>query len=1124
MLQLELFESLSLCHLAKGIELTAGTMADGNELRTLGQFSPKRIAIALNVLKDLNAGNIAAQPPPPFRDSRYSDSRALAREEDTNAWIQFGMPPVIVYSARFANTRIHSEATGASLELAFKILQLSQKGDKECTGWDFIAKGARYVKVFSSKCTSERINVDKLMDSEIFSRLDELWIVLIRGHFPEPFDDRRTAADTEQRIAAMKQRLRTAATFSTEPSSSSWLAVTRTAEYFEVMDELTKVIPKSSSDNESYFEKMRLMVDTMVKLLGFSLRYHNKHHPGDQIILQDVMQDVINFETDQPKGRSAAQNYLLCLLALGTTIERHKTSARGDMNLARVAAWSNIHEKVVNIFDIPIGILMSHGYNVTIADAGTRYSEKEKRHACHSQLKDFVTTMTETQGGTSGNIHNFNLWDEPLVFGDDKLPFELDAWNDEEPPWALDGLPGGQGTSSTTFSQSGPHPQSSTTSGETVQPKRMPKAPPGGGATSSSQTTFTSGADPWSRASSRTAENMRDSDEQPSEDWIKRKRPNKIDKFIHSALDYSGQEQRISFLKSNRNFVISTVEGPHSTNMYGANLGWRQYLRRLTFHAALTYNVLTEGQLDSQLIKENDHEWLKLYHHLVTTTELVRCKGYPITEVLAMLTLGVSETVEWRIRDMIKRLRSQVGQFLIKEPWKGEWDQLGGQVRSNRSLILTDLTYETRSNSKTTHNIETGLGSLGMGSVAVYQLSYENLEDENSFLDTANEALKYLQNNDLANITAHVWISFASLIKSQSRIYVPSDEFVKKLIGIVIEISKSSPLPIFVNILKDARFFGSNSSIVSIAEEFARAMKNQGILHSTHERFWKQIYACGSAPFYWKTGEGKEVVWAILEKSLMRQKVFLHCALDHEIIHELNEVCVHVDGFDLETIKKCTDRPRVISNIRAGDTNNVPYGSVDIIGGMKHMKDSGKRRAWSDIRRTIFSPEPLAESEEHWIEVKRESTMMCDTCKGLMWNDPRFDTVTENRANCLNCASNWTRAGTYGTDPGGADEYTQDARIAARLINIYNECVDWRDIHAQDDLRKFLITATLAMISGYQTSSDVLKQVSHRGAIRIPAYMVKGKCKGNLLSQYAVQREAHITKGSDGMLYPRWFY
>ena len=584
---------------------------------------------------------------------------------------------------------------------------------------------------------------------------------------------------------------------------------------------------------------------------------------------------------------------------------------------------------------------MSHGYNVTIADAGSRFSEKERRYACHSQLKDFVTTLTETQGGTGGDLHNFDHWDEPLMFGDDRRPFDLDAWNNEVPPWALDEPSGEQGTSSTTFSQGGPQPRSTTTSGETVQPKRMPKAPPESGASSSSQTTSTAGADPWSRAYSRNAESRRDPDEQPSEDWIKRKKPNKVDQYIHSAPDYNGQDQRISFLRSNRMYVISTVEGPHSTNMYGANLGWRQYLRRLTFHAALTYNILTEGQLDSQMLNENDHEWLKLYHHIVTTTELIRCKGYPITEVLAMLVLGVSETVDGPIREMTKRLGSQVGTYLVKEPWKGEWDQLGGQVRSNRSLILTDLTYETKSNSKATHNIETGLDSLGMSSVKVFQLSYENLQDENSFLDTAKEALRYLQDNDLANVTVHVWISFASLIKSQSRIYFPNDEYVKKLIETVIQISESSPLPIFVNILKDARFFGSNSSIVSIAEEFALAMKNQGILHSTHERFWKQIYACGTEPFYWKTGVGKEVIWAMLEKSLMRQKVFLHCALDHKIIHDLNEVCVHVDstGFDLETIKKCTDRPRVISNVRTCDTTDVPYGSAKIIGGMKDMKD-----------------------------------------------------------------------------------------------------------------------------------------------------------------------------------------
>ena len=330
-------------------------------------------------------------------------------------------------------------------------------------------------------------------------------------------------------------------------------------------------------------------------------------------------------------------------------------------------------------------------------------------------------------------------------------------------------------------------------------------------------------------------------------------------------------------------------------------------------------------------------------------------------------------------------------------------------MRNNRSLILTDLTYQTRSNARTAHDIEAGLDNLGMSSVRVYQLPYESLENEDAFLKIANDALNYLCKNakTLPNITVHVWISFASLFEGQSRILMPNDDYVQKLTEIIIEISKNSPLPIFVNILKDARFLGSQSSIVSIAEEFAQVMKSKGILYSTHERFWKQIYACGSEPFYWKQGEGKEVIWAILEKSLMRQKILLHCAMGHVIVHELNGECIHVKntGFDLETIKKCTDRPRVVPHIRTGETKDAAAGSADIIGGMRHMKDSGQRRAWNDIRRGVFSPEPLTETEEHWIEVKENSEMMCGTCKSFNHGDPRLDSNTENRMSCLNCAS-----------------------------------------------------------------------------------------------------------------------
>ena len=962
------------------------------------------------------------------------------------------------------------------------------------------------------------------MDREIHSRLDELWIVLTKGHFPEPFDDQKSAAASEAKIKYMKQRFQGTPSFSTDPSATSWLAITRTADYFKVMDELAKVNPKSPSDNHNYIADVRQMVDTHMKHLGFASRYHNEHHPQDKIILQDVMKDVINFETKRPRGRSAAQNHFLCLLALGTTIERHKTSARGDMNLVKVNLLSDIQTSILNAFDIPQGVLIGLGYNVSIADEGARYTEKERRHACHSALKDFTTTLTETQGGTGGNVHNFDFWDVPLAFQDDWLPHELDAWNDEEPAWVQDGPTGDQGAQGGSAPSGGPQPQASAQSGTTIQPKKMPRPQTSGGATSSTYSAFRTGPGPT--PDDTGAE--RDENWTPSEDWVKRKKPSSVEVRLHVPEDYANQEQRIAFLRSGRDFIISNVEGPHSVHTYGTNLSWRQYLRRLTFHAALSFNILTEGQLDSHMINESDHEWLKLYHYITTSTEFIRCKGYPVTEVLAMLTLGVQETVEGGIRRRIKSLGNQIGQFIIVKPWIDQWDEIGGQVRNNKSLILTDLTYQTRSSSGAIHDIEAGLHNMGASFVKVYQLPYESLESPKEFLKLARDAAIFLRTNanTIQNVTVHVWISFTSLFKGQNRILVPEDGYVTKLADIISDISVNSPLPIFVNILKDARFLGSQSSIVSIAEEFSTILKNRGIMHSTNEKFWKQIFACGSSPFYWRRDEGKEVIWAMLEKSLMRQKVFLHCAMDHDTIHDLNEECVHVNntGFDIETIKRCTDHPRVIPRIRAGETTDAQTGSAEIIGGMSNMKDSVQRRAWSDIQRGVFMPEPLTDVDEHWIEVTEHSEMMCANCKAFTIGDPRTDSNTENRMSCLNCASNWTRSGMYGTEVINMDEHAQDARVAARLINVYNNCIDWRDMKAENDLKGFLLAATCAMLTGYNTSPDVLKQVSHRGAIRIPAYMVKGKCRRSLLSQFSVQRETRSEKLDDGTYHVRWFY
>ena len=144
-----------------------------------------------------------------------------------------------------------------------------------------------------------------------------------------------------------------------------------------------------------------------------------------------------------------------------------------------------------------------------------------------------------------------------------------------------------------------------------------------GGASASSSSAFHTGAG----AISEPSEPERDENWIPNVDWMKKKRPSSVEVKIHAAEDYAHHEQRISFLKSGRSFILSSVEGPHSTRQFGTNLHWKQYMRRLTFYAALFCNMLTEGQLDSHIIDAGEYEWLKLYHYIVTSTELIRCNG-----------------------------------------------------------------------------------------------------------------------------------------------------------------------------------------------------------------------------------------------------------------------------------------------------------------------------------------------------------------------------------------------------------------------------------------------------------------------------------------------------------------
>ena len=141
-----------------------------------------------------------------------------------------------------------------------------------------------------------------------------------------------------------------------------------------------------------------------------------------------------------------------------------------------------------------------------------------------------------------------------------------------------------------------------------------------------------------------------------------------------------------------------------------------------------------------------------------------------------MLTLGIEDTVKGEIRNKLKKLGNKIGQFIIGKPWMDRWDELGGQVRNNKALILTDLTYQTRSSSRVVNDIEAELNNMGLSSIKVYQLPYESLEKPEEFLKLATNALSFLRTNTatFSSVTVHVWISFASLFRGQNRMLMPN--------------------------------------------------------------------------------------------------------------------------------------------------------------------------------------------------------------------------------------------------------------------------------------------------------------------------------------------------------------
>eukprot|EP00435_Cladocopium_sp_Y103_P036586 s1657_g9.t1 len=280
------------------------------------QFSQVRVRVALKTLQNIKEGRITRGMSPQINDSRAlfanSITDATARE-----WIKFGMPPVIVYLAQFANSRFTEASTGKAVHLLHSMMNCCKTDEKACSGLSFIRKGERFLKVFQSSCCGPGA-AEPFMDADIYHRLDEFWAVVCLQFVPDPMNETKPVTEVEKFLAERIQVYGGATVISSEPHPGSWLAVTRTEEYTKIMREIIQINP-GSEDPNTYYDQVEKLLRQEVNYLGFALRFHNMQFPTDMIIPEDVMFDFAGSVRDHGKGRSAAQNHHMCVIALRRT-------------------------------------------------------------------------------------------------------------------------------------------------------------------------------------------------------------------------------------------------------------------------------------------------------------------------------------------------------------------------------------------------------------------------------------------------------------------------------------------------------------------------------------------------------------------------------------------------------------------------------------------------------------------------------------------------------------------------------------------------------------------------------------------------------------------------------------
>ena len=368
--------------------------------------------------------------------------------------------------------------------------------------------------------------------------------------------------------------------------------------------------------------------------LGHAWRCYNQKVDDDcenvdtMTTLEATITDLIEQNTKMGRERAAAVNHFTCILALAPAIYRWKKKLPRFVNYSAMARdnMSNIEGYIGQVQQslmLTPEILENHGYNVINVEEGN-HEEIKKRNKCFSALRDFMTTLTETQagGGQSGTQVAASGWKKVLRFGDGVWPPEPPRG--QVPEWVTISDPTVPMPRVNRFvpkQPPGPPP------GYKAPPQPYPSAPPpkarptsptapprssAAGAQSSS-----SAGPPPQAAPKPAAKPMPSRRDMPETEYVPAQKPLNVVTYSRVWMDYTGTPVRSTLnvhVDTMNEFALSHVQGPMANS---AQSTWRQYLRRVATYTCLCFGLANAREIADNSYTVSDLEWLRIYNAAV---------------------------------------------------------------------------------------------------------------------------------------------------------------------------------------------------------------------------------------------------------------------------------------------------------------------------------------------------------------------------------------------------------------------------------------------------------------------------------------------------------------------------